>query len=131
MSSFAINFDLLKLKHAFRKTFQTRSGDPVTCVCIPIGENYIKETDANCYITLNMWERTNRDTGAPEHDQWGNSHAIQVQLPKDVREEMSAEERRAATPYLGSAKPLGEKSAAPAQPAPAAQKNYVEGDLPF
>ena len=78
-----------------------------------------------------MWERTNRDTGAPEHDQWGNSHAIQVQLPKDVREGMSADERRAATPYLGSAKPLGEKSAAPAQPAPAAQKNYVEGDLPY
>ena len=107
MASYAINFDLLKLKRAFRKTFQAKDGSAVTCVCIPIDDNYIKETEKNCYLTLNMWERTNRETGAPEHDQWGNSHAVQVQLPREVRETMDADERRAATPYLGSAKPLG------------------------
>lgn len=110
MANYAINFDLLKLHGATRRTFQTRDGKPVTCVIVPIEANYIKETENNCYITLNMWERTNRETGAPEHDQWGNSHAVQVQLPKDVRESMTADERKAATPYLGSAKPLGASS---------------------
>lgn len=131
MSSYAINFDLLKLKSAFRYTFHAKDGTPVTCVCLPIQANYIKETDKNCYLTLNMWERTNRDNGEPEHDQWGNSHAIQVQLPRDVREQMTTEERREATPYLGSAKPLGEgRSEQPTQQA-APAKTYVDGDLPF
>lgn len=130
MASYAINFDLLKLKRAFRYTFRARDGQHVTCVCIPVTDNYIKETDRNCYITLNMWERTNRDSGAPEHDQWGNSHAIQVQLPRGVRGSMTADERKEATPYLGSAKPLGEGRAEQTQQA-APQENYNDGDLPF
>ena len=120
--SYNLNIDLLKYKRATTYTFTSGTGEQIPCVVIPIKENYIaiKETNGilHAFSALNMWERTNKETNEPEHDQYGNSHALQLQIPKEVREQMGADERRAASIYLGSAKPMGSFNAPTQQAAP-------------
>lgn len=150
--SYNLNIDLLKFKRAaLYNGFKDKAGNPVPCVVIPIKENYIAVKESNGYshafASVNMWERTNRETNEPEHDQYGNSHALQLQIPKDIREQMDVEERRAASVYLGSAKPMGSINAPlqQSQPSfrpqqqrqdysqilPETPKAAAENDLPF
>lgn len=133
MNDFNLNLDLLKCHRAFLKAFTDKRGNAVTCVVIPLADNYItqkKDTSgkSHAYLNLSVWERTNRETNQPERDQWGNSHSVQLQIPKEAREQMDGDQRRAAAVYLGSAKPMRLQSAETTNEMPVSQG---DGDLPF
>ena len=134
MNDFNLNLDLLKCHKAFLYPFNAKDGSKKQCICIPADENFISvKTDSNgynhAYLNLSVWERTDRETGQPAHDNWGNSHSVQLQIPKERRDAMSADERKDAAVYLGSAKPMRPTNQAPTQNNPGSQ--YADGDLPF
>lgn len=135
MKDYNLNLDLLKCHKSFIYQFNAKDGTRKPCICIPANENFIAlKTDSNgydhAYLNLSVWERTDRDTGQPAHDQWGNSHSVQLQIPKEERDKMNADERKAAAVYLGSAKPMRQPAPAPAQNT-AAIGQSDGGDLPF
>lgn len=133
MNDYNLNLDLLKCHKAFVYNFNAKNGTKKPCICIPMDENFIAfKTDSNgydhAYLNLSVWERTDRTTGVPAHDQWGNSHSVQLQIPKEKRDEMDAETRKSMAVYLGSAKPMRNAAPAPANNTAASQS---DGDLPF
>lgn len=107
---------------------QGRTG-VLRCLVIPVEDNNIfVTTDENnhpkaAYIDLTAWELKN-----PKYDE---THMIKQSLPKEVREKMTDEEKK-AIPILGGLKPVifESKNAASSCDAPFAQTQNLD-DLPF
>lgn len=107
---------------------QGRTG-VLRCLVIPVEDNNIfVTTDENnhpkaAYIDLTAWELKN-----PKYDE---THMIKQSLPKEVREKMTDEEKK-AIPILGGLKPVifGSQNAASSCAAPIAQTQNSD-DLPF
>ena len=98
------------------------------CLVIPVEDNNIfVTTDENnhpkaAYIDLTAWELKN-----PKYDE---THMVKQSLPKEVREKMTDEEKK-AMPILGGLKPvIFEKQNAASSDAPFAQTQDLN-DLPF
>lgn len=134
-NNYWLDIDLTAFRGAGRGTVDAGSG-PVDCVIIPVGANWLHVSDrGRVTASVAMYERTDRGTGAAQPDQWGHTHSLRLNAPKDVRQSMSDEERR-GVPYVGSAKPMGGAS----QPAsygavqsysPASRASERDEDLPF
>ena len=128
MTDFNGKLNLLKLKRAGIMQIQGRSG-VLRCLVIPVEDNNIfVTTDENnhpkaAYIDLTAWEIKN-----PKYDE---THMIKQSLPKEVREKMTDEEKK-AIPILGGLKPVifGSQNAASSCAAPIAQTQNSD-DLPF
>lgn len=107
---------------------QGRTG-VLRCLVIPVEDNNIfVTTDENnhpkaAYIDLTAWELKN-----PKYDK---THMIKQSLPKEVREKMTDEEKK-AIPILGGLKPVifESQNAASSCAAPIAQTQNSD-DLPF
>lgn len=99
------------------------------CLVIPVEDNNIfVTTDENnhpkaAYIDLTAWELKN-----PKYDE---IHMIKQSLPKEIREKMTDEEKK-AIPILGGLKPVifESQNAASSCDAPFAQTQNLD-DLPF
>lgn len=99
------------------------------CLVIPIEENNIFiSTDENnrpkaAYLDLTAWELKN-----PKYEE---THMIKQSLPKEVRERMTDEEKK-AMPILGGLKPANfeAQNGASTCDAPFAQAQDLQ-DLPF
>lgn len=128
MDNFNAKLNLLKLKRAGVMQIQGR-GEVLRCLVIPIEENNIfVSTDDNnrpkaAYLDLTAWALQN-----PKYDE---THMIKQSLPKEVREKMTDEEKK-AMPILGGMRPasLDVKNAATTCDAPFAQTQNLD-DLPF
>lgn len=129
MTNFNAKINLMKLKRAGVMQIQGR-GEVLRCLVIPIEENHLfVSTDdmtnkaKAVYLDLSAWELRN-----PKYEE---THMIKQSLPKDVRERMSDEERR-AMPILGGLKPVNNDAlnAAASCDAPFAQVSDLN-DLPF
>lgn len=128
MTDFNGKLNLLKLKRAGIMQIQGRNG-VLRCLVIPVEDNNIfVTTDENnhpkaAYIDLTAWELKN-----PKYDE---THMIKQSLPKEVREKMTDEEKK-AIPILGGLKPVIFEShnAASSCAAPIAQTQNSD-DLPF
>lgn len=128
MTDFNGNLNLLKLKRAGIMQIQGRTG-VLRCLVIPVEDNNIfVTTDENnhpkaAYIDLTAWELKN-----PKYDE---THMIKQSLPKEVREKMTDEEKK-AIPILGGLKPVifESQNAASSCAAPIAQTQNSD-DLPF
>lgn len=128
MTDFNGKLNLLKLKRAGIMQIQGRTG-VLRCLVIPVEDNNIfVTTDENnhpkaAYIDLTAWELKN-----PKYDE---THMIKQSLPKEVREKMTDEEKK-AIPILGGLKPVISESqnAASSCAAPIAQTQNSD-DLPF
>lgn len=102
MTDFNGKLNLLKLKRAGIMQIQGRTG-VLRCLVIPVEDNNIfVTTDENnhpkaAYIDLTAWELKN-----PKYDE---THMIKQSLPKEVREKMTDEEKK-AIPILGGLKPV-------------------------
>nr|WP_296990309.1 hypothetical protein [Prevotella sp.] len=104
-------------------------GEVLRCLVIPIEENNIfVSTDDNnrpkaAYLDLTAWALQN-----PKYDE---THMIKQSLPKEVREKMTDEEKK-AMPILGGMRPASfeVQNAATTCDAPFAQTQNSD-DLPF
>jgi hypothetical protein len=127
MTDFNGKLNLL-LKRAGIMQIQGRTG-VLRCLVIPVEDNNIfVTTDENnhpkaAYIDLTAWELKN-----PKYDE---THIIKQSLPKEVREKMTDEEKK-AIPILGGLKPVifESQNAASSCAAPIAQTQNSD-DLPF
>lgn len=128
MTDFNGKLNLLKLKRAGIMQIQGRTG-VLRCLVIPVEDNNIfVTTDENnhpkaAYIDLTAWELKN-----PKYDE---THMIKQSLPKEVREKMTDEEKK-AIPILGGLKHVifESQNAASSCAAPIAQTQNSD-DLPF
>lgn len=128
MTDYNGKLNLLKLKRAGVMQIPGRT-EVLRCLVIPIEENNIFiSTDENnrpkaAYLDLTAWELKN-----PKYDE---THMIKQSLPKEVREKMTDEEKK-AIPILGGLKPVifESQNAASSCAAPIAQTQNSD-DLPF
>lgn len=130
MTNFNAKLNLMKLSRAGIMQIQGR-GEVLRCLVIPVEENHIfVSTDGqtnrpkSVYLDLTAWELQN-----PKYEE---THMIKQSLPKEVREQMT-EEQKKAMPILGGMKPIEVKPAenyAATCNAPFAQTTDVN-DLPF
>ena len=128
MTDYNGKLNLLKLKRAGVMQIPGRT-EVLRCLVIPIEENNIFiSTDENnrpkaAYLDLTAWALKN-----PKYEE---THMIKQSLPKEVREKMTDEEKK-AIPILGGLKPVifESQNAASSCAAPIAQTQNSD-DLPF
>ena len=122
-NDFSIRVDLQKLNGAFLKNLTGKTATK-RCIIIPVDDNpsmFIGEK--GCYLNMTAFETNN--------NQYGDTHLIKPNLPKEVREQMTEAERN-AVPILGNMSPFK----APEQQVngninPDAPEGEQQNDLPF
>lgn len=127
MDNYGIRIDLKKFRNAGLATIAGRTGKK-KCIVISVEPEDNPEifVGEKC-VYLSLVAFTKRETGKN-----GETHIIKGSIPKDVREAMSEEERR-AQPIFGDMKPVERRSYVPGQPAPevAAEPADDDDDLPW
>lgn len=108
MTNFNAKLNLMKLSRACIMQIQGR-GEVLSCLVIPVEENhlFVSTDEATnrpkaAYLDLSAWELQN-----PKYDE---THMIKQSLPKEVKEQMT-EEQRMSMPILGGLKPMAFNSA--------------------
>lgn len=97
MSNYGIRLDLLRLQGAFTRNLKGKTATK-RCLIIPIDDNpgfYLGEK--GCYLNLSAFETQN--------NQYGDTHLVKQNLPKEQRERMTEDERN-AIPIVGNMRPL-------------------------
>lgn len=97
MSNFSIRLDLLKLQGAFTRNLKGKTATK-RCLIIPVDDNdgmFLGEK--GCYLNVSAFETRN--------NQYGDTHLIKPDIPKEKRERMTEEERN-AVPILGNMRPI-------------------------
>lgn len=90
--NYRIKIDLLKLKDAFVRELKGNA-ETKKCVIIPIDEcNGMFLGEKGCYLSLTALEM--------KESKYYDTHCIKVDIPRERREAMTDEERR-AMPILG------------------------------
>lgn len=121
--------NLLRLKNACIVTVKGATAAKKG-VFIPIEDNGLfVSVDENlkakgAYMDFNAWENQTPS-------KYGDTHAMRLSLPKELRERMTDEEQK-AVPYIGNMKPFEAKNQAAAAEAPSIPLCDEAGDdLPF
>lgn len=102
MTNFNAKLNLMKLQRAGVMQIQGR-GEVLKCLVIPIEENhlFVSTDESNrvksVYLDLSAWELQN-----PKYEE---THMIKQALPKEVREQMTDEQRK-NMPILGGLRPI-------------------------
>lgn len=133
MSNFSGRINLMKLKNSAVVSINGRTGAK-KCVVIPIDDNHLfVSADENnkakgVYVDFIAWENK-----SPL--QSGDTHGLKQSLPKEAREKMTNEDKK-AMPFIGNMKPYEyeAKNASEVVEAPQVQvapNNEYEEDLPF
>lgn len=91
MAHYAIRTDLLKLPGAFVTNLQGKTAVK-QCVCIPIEDAGLFLGKQGCYLNMTAIEM--------QSPKFQDTHCIKQDLPKEKREAMTEEQRR-AMPILG------------------------------
>ena len=123
-NNYGIKVDLLKLQGACMKNLTGRSGQAKRCIIIPVDDNpsmYLGEK--GCYLSMSAFET--------QGSQYGNTHMVKPDIPKELREQMT-EEQRMAVPVLGNMRPM-QATAMQVQGTVNmdAPENQPNNDLPF
>lgn len=122
-----IKIDLTAFSGAGKIILTGKDGKQKKCLVIPIAENYLYEGEKGIYADFIAWEmREKKENGA--------THLIKQSLPKDARDRMSEEEKR-ALPIFGDLRDaMTEKKEMETYSVPA-QAGYATeppvDDLPF
>ena len=119
--NYGLKMNLLALGGAFVANIQGKTAKK-RCVCIPIEDAHLYEGEKGVYLSMNMWVSKN--------SQYGDSHYLTQNLPKEVRDAMSDEEKK-SLPILGNVKvmELPPKQVQEAVEIPAEATD--DDDLPF
>lgn len=120
--NYGLKMNLLALGGAFVANIQGKTAKK-RCVCIPIEDAHLYEGEKGVYLSMNMWVSKN--------SQYGDSHYLTQNLPKEVRDAMSDEEKK-SLPILGNVKvmELPPKQVQEAVEIPASSNDDLD-DLPF
>lgn len=120
--NYGLKMNLLALGGAFIANIQGKTAKK-RCVCIPIEDAHLYEGEKGVYLSMNMWVSKN--------SQYGDSHYLTQNLPKEVRDAMSDEEKK-SLPILGNVKvmELPPKQVQEAVEIPASSNDDLD-DLPF
>ena len=122
-----IKIDLTAFAGAGKITLTGKDGKQKKCLVIPIEENHLYEGEKGIYADFIAWEmREKKENGA--------THLIKQSLPKEARDGMSEEEKR-ALPIFGDLRDaMTEKKEMETYSVPA-QAGYATeplvDDLPF
>lgn len=121
--NYAQKQNLLALPGAFVANIQGKTAKK-RCLCIPIEDAHLYEGEKGVYLSLNMW--------ATKDSKYGDSHYLTLSLPKEVREAMTDEQKK-AIPILGNVKvmELPPRQIQEAVEIPAPQSSDDLDDLPF
>lgn len=96
MSNFGIKIDLLKLKNSFVTNLKGKA-ETKRCLVIPIDDAQLFLGEKGIYLNL---------TGVEMQEvRFDDTHFVKQQLPKDVYQAMTEEERY-QQPILGSMRPI-------------------------
>jgi len=96
-TNYGIRLDLLKLNNAFMRNMTGRTATK-RCLIIPVDDNdSIFLGEKGCYLNLSAFEVSN--------PQYGDTHVIKGDIPKEIHERMT-EEQRNALPILGNMRPI-------------------------
>lgn len=122
--NYTIKVNLAALSGAFVKDFtSSRTGVTKKCVVIPVDDNpSMFAGEKGIYLNIAAF--------ANENPRFDDTHMLKPNVPKEVREQMSDEERR-AMPILGNMRPMHQEM--PSQGAPISDENIdqPQDDLPF
>lgn len=121
--NYAQKQNLLALPGAFVANIQGKTAKK-RCLCIPIEEAHLYEGEKGVYLSLGMW--------ATKESKYGDSHYLTLSLPKEVREAMTDEQKK-AIPILGNVKVIEvpPRQLQEAVEIPAPQSADDLDDLPF
>ena len=98
--NYGIKIDLLKLNNVFLRNFVGKTATK-RCIVVPVDDNpSVFLGEKGCYLNAVAYEISNK--------QYGDSHILKADLPKEVRERMTEEERN-ALPILGNMRPIKPK----------------------
>lgn len=118
---YGVKLDLAKLNKVAAVNLKGKNGNNVKCVVIPVEENNIFISDkGGIYLDLTAI--------AMKKENYGQTHLIKRDIPKEEREKMTEEELK-NQPIIGALKPLKAKQAEVTETAEVSN-DYTE-DLPF
>ena len=120
-NNLGIRIDALKFSGAFMRNLK---GKTVTkrCLIIPVDDNpNIFLGEKGCYMNFTAVEVNN--------PQFGDTHLIKADLPKEVYEQMSDEQRN-AQPIFGNVRPIRPREMA-VTGSVSLDENKQQDDLPF
>lgn len=126
MGNISIKINLRQFKHIVKK-MKKQDGSETDCLIIPIKENMFHEGEKGIYVDMTAIEIKNKVGDSKD------THLIKQNIPKEIYEAMSEEQRR-AFPILGNAINWSRQEA---EPVPAdIQPDIQQGeedhdDLPF
>lgn len=124
---FSGKLNLLKFRNACIVSIKGKTAIK-SGVFIPIDDNnlYVSADEElrpkGAYVDFLAWEND-------EPGRYGDTHSIRQSVPKEAREMMTEEERR-AVPYIGNMRPYEQPNMSDTAYAPYAQTDGMD-DLPF
>ena len=103
MDNFQIKQNLLKFNNAFVMNIKGKSSSKM-CVCIPIEDNHLFVSSDDNLKAKAVYADVNVNQYEEGKSQYGDTHYLRLSVPKEIREKMTEEEKK-AIPYLGNMKP--------------------------
>lgn len=103
MDNFQVKQNLLRFNGAFVMNIKGKTSAK-QCVCIPILDNHIYVSADDNMKAKGAYVDINANQYEDGKSQYGDTHFLRLAVPKDIREKMSDEEKK-AIPYLGNMKP--------------------------
>ena len=119
---YSMKVNLTQLNGAFLKELTGRTATK-RCIIIPVDDNpsmFVGEKGV--YLNIAAF--------ANENPQYGDTHMLKPNLPKEVREQMTDDQRR-AQPILGNMRPMRQELQTQGQPIAAESRDQQQDDLPF
>ena len=119
---YAMKVNLTQLTGTFLKELTGRTATK-RCIIIPVDDNpsmYVGEKGV--YLNIAAF--------ANENPQYGDTHMLKPNLPKEVREQMTDEQRR-QQPILGNMRPLRQEMQSQGAPMQEENLDQPQEDLPF
>jgi hypothetical protein len=96
-NNYNIRIDLLKLNGAFMRNMTGKTATK-RCLIIPVDDNpSVFLGEKGCYLNMVAYETDNQ--------QYGDTHFVRGDLPKELRERMTDEQRK-TVPILGNMRPI-------------------------
>ena len=119
---YSLKVKLTQLAGAFVKDLTGKTATK-KCIIIPVDDNpciYVGEKDV--YLNIAAF--------ASDNPQYGDTHMLKPNLPKEVREAMTEEQKR-SQPILGNMRPLHQEMQSQGAPMNADALDEPQEDLPF
>ena len=123
MRNYGIRVNLQNLQNAFLRKCAGKTATK-TCICLPIEDNpALFLGEKGCYLNLTAY--------AQENPQYGNSHFVRGDIPRELYEQMTEEQRKSFA-ILGNMKPiLPKQQQVDATTSMDAPEDQPQDDLPF